>query len=134
MNVLERDVARAIDAYLDTLGLKNLAQRDHGGRFKRRTTGVGTPDRWGVLPGGRHWAIEIKRPDARPRPNEAKQNAVLDYLRSQGALVIVARDVADVHAVLNPQTLQEHAWADPRRPAPNASRIYDPDRDEVAGR
>jgi len=106
--LLERDVARAIDAYLDTLGLRNLGQRDHGGRFKRRTTGVGTPDRWGVLPGGRHWAIEIKRPDARPRANEAKQNENLDYLRKQGALVIVARSVTDVHAELNPRVLLAH--------------------------
>src|ERR1700675_4796663 len=104
--VLERDVARAIDAYLDTLGLKAFRADQGGGRFSRRTVGVGLPDRFGILPGGRWYAIEIKRPDAKPRANEAKQNATLDYLRAQGALVIVARDVADVHAVLNPIVLR----------------------------
>jgi hypothetical protein len=108
--MLERDVAKAIDAYLTgTLGLWVFRTDQGGGRFTKRTTGVGLPDRWGVLPNGRMWCVEMKRPGARRRPNEAKQNKVRDYLVANGAIYITATSLADVHAMLNPQTLHAHA-------------------------
>jgi len=111
--MLERDVAKVIDAYLTgTLGLRVFRADQGGGRFTKRTAGVGLPDRFGVLANGRMWAIEIKVPGARglkpgtkPRADEAKQHEVRDYLVANGALYITATSVADVHAVLNPQTL-----------------------------
>jgi hypothetical protein len=104
--MLERDVAKAIDAYLTgTLGLRVFRADQGGGRFTKRTVGIGLPDRFGILPNGRMWCIEMKRPGARPRANEAKQNEVRDYLMANGALYIVATSVADVHVVLNTQTL-----------------------------
>lgn len=99
---LESQVAREIDAYLAAIGLRVFRVDQGGGRFRRRTVGVGLPDRFGILPSGRWWAIEIKRPGARPRPNEAKQNEVLQYLRQHGALVIVAQSVQDVYHQLGP--------------------------------
>jgi hypothetical protein len=106
---LERDVAKEIDRYLTkTLGLRVFRADQGGGRFARRTVGVGLPDRWGVLPNGRLWCVEIKRPGAVARKNEAKQNEVLAYLHANNALVIVASSLAAVHAALNPQTLIEH--------------------------
>ena len=106
---LERDVAREIDAYLTgTLGLTVFRADQGGGRFARRTIGVGLPDRYGILPNGRWWAVEIKRPGARPRANEAKQHAVMRYLAIHGALVILASSVEEVRERLSIRTLFEH--------------------------
>jgi hypothetical protein len=137
--MLERDVAKAIDAYLTgTLGLRNLGQRDHGGRFRKRTTGVGMPDRWGMLPNGRIWCVEIKAPDARglkpgtkPRANEAKQHEVRDYLVANGALYITATSVFDVHAMLNPLVLAAaRASAVFKFSKTTTEHFYNPERDE----
>src|SRR5882762_8091372 len=109
--VLERDVAREIDHYLtEMLGLRVFRADQGGGRFKRRSVGVGLPDRWGVLPNGRLWCVEIKRPGAAPRKNEAKQNDVLAWLRANNALVIVATCVADVREKLNHHAVVEHKY------------------------
>jgi hypothetical protein len=99
---LEANVARQIREYLEVIGLR-VFRADAGvpsfGK-PRRSSGVGLPDFFGILPGGRWWAVEVKRPKARPRANEAEQNAVLDHLRAHGALVIVASSVDDVRQAL----------------------------------
>jgi hypothetical protein len=71
-----------------------------GGKRVQYQQGAGLPDIGGILPGGRTLAIEVKRPGARKRKNEAKQNEWLDRARRMGACVVVARSVDDVLAAL----------------------------------
>jgi len=96
----EADIARTIRQYLELRGLK-VFRADAGvpsyGR-PRATASVGLPDFFGILSDGRWWAVEVKRPGARPRSNEARQQAVLEHLRANGALVVVATCVEDVQA------------------------------------
>lgn len=98
--MLERQVAREIYKYLtETLGLR-VFRADPGGRtWRTRPNARGMPDFYGILPGGRWWAIEVKSPDAKPRKDQSAQREILAFLRERGALVIVATSVADVHAV-----------------------------------
>jgi len=94
----EADIARTIRMYLECKGLR-VFRADAGvpsAHRPRKSSSVGLPDFFGVLPGGRMWCVEVKRPDARPRPNEKRQQIVLAYLREQGALVVVATSVYDV--------------------------------------
>lgn len=96
--MLERDVAKAIDQYLARIGLRAF-RADPGGKTGRtRPRSAGLPDRFGVLPNGRFWGIEIKGPESRARADQPKQLEVLNYLRVQNAIIIVARSVEDVMA------------------------------------
>lgn len=107
--VVEADVARQIREYLErALGLRCFRADAGfaGGRGARRSSSIGLPDLFGILPSGRMWAVEVKRPGARARKNEARQLEVLEYLREQGALVIVARDVVEVQ-----RAFEEARWA-----------------------
>jgi hypothetical protein len=72
------------------------------GRFGSRSRhSAGLSDLIAILPpDGRICAIEVKRPGAKPRANEARQRAWLDAVRASGGLVIVATSVADVEAGL----------------------------------
>ena len=59
------------------------------------------PDILSVTTTGRMVCVEIKRPTARKRDNEAAQRAMLDWLEARGALVIRrATCVEDVAAAL----------------------------------
>lgn len=89
----ERDIAREIRAYLESQGLRVFRADASLGRNGRRSGATGLPDLFCVLAGGRFLGVEVKKPSARPRADEAKQNDVLDYLREQGAIVIVATSV-----------------------------------------
>lgn len=62
------------------------------GRVRR-----GWPDITAVLPGGRLWGIEVKRPGQTLTP---KQNEVRAEIESAGGYFTVAAGVADVLAVL----------------------------------
>ncbi|HXG66958.1 MAG TPA: VRR-NUC domain-containing protein [Blastocatellia bacterium] len=68
------------------------------GKLRRRKVSTeGWPDITACLPGGRLLAIEVKSARGRLR---ASQKFVLDKLRNQGALVVVAKDVEAVMAAL----------------------------------
>lgn len=91
----EADITGKIREYLIARGLQPF--RANAAAFKGRVnTAQGLPDLFSVLPGGRFLAVEVKKPGAKKRANEAKQQEVLAWLRKQGALVIVARSVEDV--------------------------------------
>lgn len=94
--IREADVQAQVREYLERVGLRCFRADSHAGRGARRTSATGLPDLFGILPGGRWWAVEVKRPGARPRPNEAAQREILEYLRQNGALVVVASDVSEV--------------------------------------
>jgi hypothetical protein len=97
--VTEASIARDIRAYLERdLGLRVFRANAGASRGRRAGGSTGLPDFFGVLPGGRWWAVEVKKPGAGKRRDEAKQNDTLEHLRTQGALVIVARSVLEVRA------------------------------------
>lgn len=112
----EGDVMREIRAYVEACGVRLFrvtpgVARLHGHIVQMATKGL--PDLFGCLPGGRFLAIEVKKPGARKRANEAAQNEVLDYLEAQGAFVIRnARSVDDVAKVIG--------WVGPPGSAPKA--------------
>ncbi|HAV61685.1 MAG TPA: hypothetical protein DCY13_04880 [Verrucomicrobiales bacterium] len=58
------------------------------GRRRRGTSNKGTADILGVLRGGRLLAVEVKRPGAPPRANEAAQKEWLAKADALGAVVI----------------------------------------------
>lgn len=72
-----------------------------GGRPRRKVKASGWPDIAACLPGGRLLAIEVKSARGKLRP---AQQVVLERLREAGALVVIARDVNDVIAVLGSQS------------------------------
>jgi hypothetical protein len=124
--MLERDVARAIDAYLtDTLGLTVFRPDPRGKTRWVRPNSAGLPDRFGILPNGRMWCVEVKSPAARPRIDQSKQQATLAYLAANGALVILATSLADVHERLNPQVIADHAQH--KMPYPHPAKRIGPD-------
>lgn len=51
------------------------------------------PDRLVLLPGGRLWFIELKRPGARPRPGQVRE---MKRLRQYGQLVAVLASIEEV--------------------------------------
>jgi hypothetical protein len=93
---LEREIKKEIRAYLLSVGLIPLRANAAASRGRRAGGSDGLPDFFGILPGGRWWVIEAKRPGAGKRANEAKQNEVLQHLRDNGAFVVVARSVLEV--------------------------------------
>jgi hypothetical protein len=109
---LEADVARTIRTYLEGIGLRVL-RADPGGRTWRSRPGSrGMPDFYGILPNGRWWCVEVKAPDARRRNDQPAQSELLRYLTANGALMILATSVQDVHERLNPRVIAEHrAWS-----------------------
>lgn len=100
--MLERDVAKEIDAYLAELGLRVMRSetRSPGGRA-RKAVRTPLPDRFGILPNGRWWGIEIKAPGARPRKDQEGQREMMRYLLANHALVIYAISIDDVRPHLN---------------------------------
>ena len=59
----------------------------------------GTSDILGVLPGGRFFAIEVKRPGQKPTP---KQEAFLQRVTRRGGLALVASSGEDLERVVGP--------------------------------
>jgi VRR-NUC domain len=73
---------------------------EYKGRSRFVRFGVpGQPDILGVLPGGRALAIEVKTAKGVLTP---AQRVFLAAISEHGALTLVARSVAEVHAVLGP--------------------------------
>lgn len=80
--------------------------RDRTGRFLRfyqlylpRATpkSKGMADLHGMLPGGRYFALEVKRPGYEATPEQAR---FLDVVRAGGGIAAVVRDFAEVARVL----------------------------------
>lgn len=106
---LEREIQRAIVQYLESLGACviriNSGAVKTEGRFTRFNSLPGCPDLIACLPATISWdyvparflAVEVKRPSGKVTPLQAKAHA---RLARAGALVIVARSVEDVRAVL----------------------------------
>jgi hypothetical protein len=93
----EGEIQADILAALRHLGVMAWRNPIGQGRFGSRSRhSAGLPDIGGILMGGRALLIEVKRPKAKPRSNEVKQNEHLQRARDMGALVIVARSVQDV--------------------------------------
>lgn len=60
---------------------RELAARHGGVAFKWESPGVaGVPDRILLLPGGRMFLVELKRPGGRPRPIQEAMHARLERL------------------------------------------------------
>lgn len=60
---------------------RELAARHGGVAFKWESPGVaGVPDRILLLPGGRMFLVELKRPGGRPRPIQRAMHARLERL------------------------------------------------------
>ena len=60
---------------------RELAARHGGMAFKWESPGVaGVPDRILLLPGGRMFLVELKRPGGRPRPIQEAMHARLERL------------------------------------------------------
>lgn len=60
---------------------RELAARHGGVAFKWESPGVaGVPDRILLLPGGRMFLVELKRPGGRPRPIQKAMHARLERL------------------------------------------------------
>lgn len=70
----------------------------HGG-VRKRNPMKGFPDLWGLQPGGRLFAIEVKRPDGRFSKEQIQWRK---YLIDNGAIYIAARSIDD----LNPLYLE----------------------------
>ena len=66
-------------------------------RFRRGVGPVGAADIFGLLPGGRFLAIEVKRPGGRIAPHQASW---LAQVHAQGALTLVAYSLADVEKMI----------------------------------
>lgn len=93
----ESEIQAAIMLYLRDRGILATRVPMGQGRFGSRSRhSAGLPDIIGVLPGGRFLGIEVKRPKARPRANEAKQAEWIRRARDRGGLVIIATSVEDV--------------------------------------
>lgn len=93
----EAEIQADIMAALRDLGVLATRVPMGQGRFGSRSRhSAGLPDIIGVLPGGRFLGIEVKRPGAAKRKNEAKQSEWIERARNRGALVIVATSVDDV--------------------------------------
>ncbi len=103
MAVKETAIQKAILQYLQIRQI--FAWRQNNGAvydptrraFRSGSSRKGVPDIIGILPGGRALLIEVKTPTGKASPEQA---AFHDIARRLGALVIVARRVADVTAVL----------------------------------
>lgn len=81
---------------------RELAARHGGVAFKWESPGVaGVPDRILLLPGGRMFLVELKRPGGRPRPIQEAMHARLERLGFPVHVVDDAdrffADVVDVH-------------------------------------
>lgn len=118
----ESDVAKQIRDYLIDLGL--LPLRQDPSRFRRQQAGA--PDYTLTFPGGQTCAIEVKKPGAYARKDEAKQNETLARLRAEGACVIRAHSLEDVANVINIASIGRlrAAWA-----AGQVQRIASPPED-----
>lgn len=76
--------------------------REKGGRNRAVHVGFnGLPDIGGVLPGGRAFFAEVKRPGQNLTPH---QLGAAEMLRQQGALVCVVRSVEWAHRVAKEAT------------------------------
>lgn len=97
----EAPIQKAILAYLKGRGV--LAWRNGLGGLKtgsggrRKNPAKGTPDIFGVLPGGRFLAIEVKGPDGVASVDQLRW---LDDFAKLGAVALIARSVEDVEHAL----------------------------------
>jgi hypothetical protein len=103
---VEKDIQNAIVAYLRTrYGAvvirynSGVMESDGPGgkRFTKFNDAPGHSDLGGVLPGGRAFYMEIKRPGNRPTE---KQQAFLDRMAKAGAIVGVATCLEDVDKII----------------------------------
>lgn len=100
--LLEKDIQKQI---LEYLALRRIvAWRQNSGAMKGKSatgkawyvkfhTAPGCSDVLGVLPGGRFFAIEVKRPGNVATPN---QESFIEKIRQAGGLAFVAYSVDDV--------------------------------------
>jgi len=82
-------------------GASVIEGRDAHGRKTRRFVKFAFPgcaDILGQLVGGQFLAVEIKRPDTKPTPDQAAFLACVDRY---GGLAVVARSVADIERALD---------------------------------
>jgi hypothetical protein len=98
----EVDIQRGICQYLDLRRIPfsiTDASRTFGtdGKPRRGKVRKSWPDISGCLPGGRMLAVEVKTATGGFQPG---QEEMLERLRRQGALVIVARSIDDVKRAL----------------------------------
>lgn len=100
----EADIQRAILDWLEASGILHwrvclAAIPGGGGKFFRKNPMRGHPDVAGVVsPGGRYFAIEVKRP--RGAKWSLEQHDWAMRLTAAGVLYIVATSVGDVAAAL----------------------------------
>lgn len=99
----ESHVQRSICEVLDLHGIiysETDASRAFGkdGKVRRSKVRKDWPDISGVLPGGRAIYIECKTLTGRA---SAGQLAMLEKLRKQGAIAVIARSGHEVHELLN---------------------------------
>ena len=85
--ITEAVITRQIRQYLKIAGILHWKQHQGLGS----TPGI--PDIIGCLPDGRMLAIEVKRPNGKLSPHQVKWTR---WLTDNGAMVIIARDLADV--------------------------------------
>ena len=100
----EREIRAEIEAALRSRGVcfsrtdaTPVRATDDGRPIFHGRVRVGWPDITAVLPGGRVWGIEVKRPGQTLTP---KQNEVRAKIESAGGYYTIATGVADVLAVL----------------------------------
>lgn len=97
MTELESDILATILAYLRIRGITHwrvpLSGLFNQGR-KTKNSMKGHPDVAGLLPGGRYFAIEVKRPKGARWSEE--QHEWRAKLEGAGALYLVATSVGDV--------------------------------------
>jgi len=96
----EKQIQQAIMQYLDYKGIWNwrnnsgmMFQQYKGKSYAVRLGLKGSPDIFGVLPGGKWLAIEVKDHKGIVSP---EQQEFIDNLNSKGGLAFVARTLEEV--------------------------------------
>ncbi len=100
--VLEKHVLRAVKFALElngcTVWRRNVgAMRNAKGQYVSFAI-KGQADLYGILPGGRHFECEVKRPRARPRKDQVE---FLEAVNRAGGLGFWVDDAAQVGRVLH---------------------------------
>lgn len=95
---LESDLKEAVESYLKQRGDVHLDRIESGGvsrKMRGRGAPTGTADFVGVVLGGRHLEIELKRP--KKSHSSPEQIARRDKIRRMGGVSEECRTVAEVH-------------------------------------
>lgn len=94
---LEADLSVEVGKFLRNRSDVLLTRVEAGGEHRKRLTTVGTADWCGLVVGGRHIEIELKRRDGKSRPAQKARATQVERL---GGVYAVCRTVRDVEAAI----------------------------------